>query len=111
MENIENTKMICKDCSKNIKKEVIEQLKKLNHKINIGDLIKVNFSNKKYSENMWVEILEYTNNKIIGILQNQPFFLNDINYGDIISVNLNTLTGYISKDKKIIINPIQKLGE
>ncbi|MBQ1991577.1 MAG: DUF2185 domain-containing protein [Clostridia bacterium] len=70
----------------------------------VGDIVKLNFLISKELENgcraerMWVEIQEIDNDSFVGVLTNQPAFINTINAGDTINFSKDNIATVIVKN-------------
>lgn len=92
-----NGQFICSDC-------IDEELKKIDHsKIRNGDIVKSRFiaQNKKENiqyESMWVEITKIHSKRYTGILLNNPFWVKDLKYLDIVHISKNDVWGLLPKE-------------
>lgn len=70
----------------------------------VGDIVKLNFLISKELENgcraerMWVEIQEIDKDSFVGVLTNQPAFINTINAGDTINFSKDNIATVIVKN-------------
>lgn len=105
-EPVGNIVYVCGHHFDEITKETLNQIKKKKIKIKTGDLIKTRFDDGKYKEHMWVKIEGLIGDKIMGKLNNEPIYITSLNYGNIVETNINSITGYVSSDGKVTINPL-----
>jgi len=54
----------------------------------VGDMVKLIFTDGAHNERMWVEITHMNGNSFEGVLRNDPAFLKDLSYDDEIRFNL-----------------------
>lgn len=86
-EDIKNVICVCSDCSKKVHEQW--QKKNKNTKINIGDNIKVAFSDKGKTEHLWVKVFEVQNNgeeNYIGRINNIPVLVRKYKYNKKVKV-------------------------
>lgn len=88
--------------------EVMRRIKELKITIKTGDYIKVKFEENGLAEHMWVIVNSTLDNKIVGQLDNEPIVIKNVHYGDVVAIELKKISGYISKDGKIQINPVRE---
>lgn len=97
---------VCRHHFDDLSKETLKQIKEKGIKIKKGDYIKTRFDEGKYREHMWVRVEGLIGDKIIGKLDNIPEYITIVSYGDLVEVDINTITGYMNADNKIMINPL-----
>lgn len=95
-ESINNLRLVHSDCA-------FDKLKKFQSTfdplvMNVGGFIKTFFGSaeKRDGEWMWVEIkqIDIKNRKIIGVLSNDPFYVENINCGDEVIISFKKIQEY-----------------
>lgn len=78
MEEQGNLMLVCKECSEKMYPD------KGTFDVNIGDIVKLKFTDDNGSEYMWVEVLrvDKENNKYEGRLDNDPALVECVKYDD-----------------------------
>lgn len=93
MDNAVSLRMMCKEhCKKRGKKF---QKKINNGYICVGDIIEKEFTQADKSEFMWIRIYEIRENYIIGAIANEPRYLTNINYKDVVRVMFYEVEDYL----------------
>ena len=78
-EDPSNILLVCKDCSEKMYPN------KGNFDIKIGDFVKIHFEREDAGEYMWVEVKKLNGKTFEGTLENDPFLIEDIKHGDIVT--------------------------
>ena len=78
MKEQENIMLVCEECGKNMYPN------KGTFDVNIGDIVKLKFTDDNGTEYMWVEVLrsDKENNKYEGRLDNEPVLVQSVVYND-----------------------------
>ena len=78
MEEQGNIMLVCKGCSENIYPN------KGTFDVNVGDFVKLKFTDGNGTEYMWVEVInvDKENNKYEGRLDNDPVLIQYVKYND-----------------------------
>jgi uncharacterized protein YegJ (DUF2314 family) len=102
-EDKRNIQWFCKDCGKKIEAQCKAELKRLNLRIEGGDMIKVLFKGKRGTERMWLYVEEVKGKNIIGRIRNEPVVVTELDYDSEVTVTDKTLCGFIRGS--LTINP------
>jgi uncharacterized protein YegJ (DUF2314 family) len=96
MESKDNIVMLCKDCSDQRRKDFQKTFDK--YSLEVGDMIKANFKERKKSEHMWVEINSIAKDGVFGFLRNEPTIIKWVSEGDEVAVKFKDIEGHIKKE-------------
>ena len=75
-----NIQMVCKDCAEKQKNFTQDILTK--HPLQIGDFVKIAVGSGKTIEHMWFKVLEISENRFYGVLDNYPCYEQEMTMGD-----------------------------
>lgn len=87
--------------------ETMRRLKEENIKIKMGDYIKTAFKDGDNIEHMWIKVEGVLDSKICGRLDSIPILVRNVEYGQLVTVDLSTITGYMNKEG-VVIHPVLK---
>ena len=91
MENPNNLAFVCKDCAEKIHEETQSRLPPIGTLV--GKHVKKAFTYEEHVEHMWVKVtaVNETANTLIGVLDNEPFFVQNVALHDEVIVYLHEI--------------------
>lgn len=92
-ENINNIVGIHKECADERKNKFQETFDK--NSVEVGDYVKKCFTNGNEAEHMWVKVNKVEEDKIIGILDNEPVVMSNVKYKDLVEVEFGDIEEYL----------------
>ena len=110
-EPISNIRLIHGDHYPEMIEKTLNELKKRKIKIKEGDYVKSSFLDGTQREWMWVKIIGLSEDELVGKLDNNPISVKNFEYSQVVKVDPRTICGYISKDGKVTVNPLQEAIE
>ena len=88
-----NTRIICKECADERRKDWQKQNKGL--KINIGNFVKLSVSDSNGEEHLWFEVVKV--NPLVGRCDSVPILIKKVRYNDFFSFRFKEIEDYLKQ--------------